>query len=269
MTQRCPICGLDTFTEDVIRTGYLNTSTIRQCSNCTWKKVIRLSGPGGPAINKLVSESRQEFLQVLQRTGSVRATAAELKSRAFKRQQGSAVEQVETQKPAKIRGSRSSRPPKPAPPRTNPPKPSRSRTLLQRAEATSTAKLPRSGCSLCGNTHPRHEPGSNQCQAAANWRKIDAGEWLKRSEQEGFDKVIAMAWPQQHQDKAITNVYARAKAGRSIVLKPVGTDATATLTKARVRLWCSLNPSAGPTLAFQALYSICRQSQAREEATPP
>ncbi len=84
MTERCPICGLDTFAEDVIRTGYLNSSTIRKCSNCTWQKVIRLSGPGGPAIDKLVSESRKEFLQVLESTGSVRATAAELKSRAFK-----------------------------------------------------------------------------------------------------------------------------------------------------------------------------------------
>lgn len=253
MTRRCPICGLDTFAEDVIRTGYLNNSTIRQCSNCTWRKVIRLSGPGGPAIDKVVSESREEFLQVLQRTGSVRATAAELKSRAFKKQQRAAVERVTAQQPANVSGPRSSGLPTPKPPR-----PSRSRTLLQRAQATSTAKAPRSGCSLCGNTHPRHKAGSNQCQATANWRKIDAGEWLKRSEQEGFDKVIAMAWPQQHQDKAVTNVYARAKAGRSIVLKPAGADATATLTKARVRLWCSLNPSAGPTLAFQALYSTCR-----------
>ena len=255
MTERCPICGLDTFAEDVIRTGYLNSSTIRKCSNCTWQKVIRLSGPGGPAIDKLVSESRKEFLQVLESTGSVRATAAELKSRAFKRQQPAPRKRVAAQKPANASGPRSSRRPKSTTPQPKPPKPSRSRAYLQRAQAVSPAEAPRSGCRLCGNTHPRHKAGSNRCQATTTWRKIDAGEWLKRSEQKGFDKAIAMAWPQQHQRKAVTNVYERAKAGRSIVLEPAGTDATATLTKARVRLWCSLNPGASPTLAFADLYS--------------
>lgn len=251
MTRRCPICGLSTFTEEVIRTGYLNNSTIWQCSNCTWKKVVKLSGPGGPAIEKLVTDARKEFLQVLRHTGSVKATATELKARAARRQtRNFAAAQAARQRPTSSTRRRS-----PALPRPTPPRPARSRNLLQRALLTTKAAPPGAGCNLCGNTHSRHETGSNQCQATATWRKIEAGEWLKRSQQEGFDKVIAMAWPEHHQHKAVTNVYARAKAGRSIVLQPVGADTTAALTKARVRLWCSLNPDAAPAQAFLQLYS--------------
>jgi len=251
MTRRCPICGLDTFNKKVIQTGYLNISAIKECSNCTWKQVIRLSGPGGPAIGKIVAEQREALRQVLQRTGSIQATAAELKGRQVERRRSfSAAEQAATRLTSDTSRPRSPRLPKPKPPR-----PSRSRLLLERARSTAPAVTPQSGCGLCGNTHPRHKTGSNRCQAVANWRKIDAGEWLKRSEQQGFDKLIAIAWPQQHQHNAITSVYARAKAGRSIVLAPAGTDTTATLTKARVRLWCSLNPGSAPTQAFTDLYS--------------
>ena len=154
MTRRCPICGLDTFNKKVIQTGYLNISAIKECSNCTWKQVIRLSGPGGPAIGKIVAEQREALRQVLQRTGSIQATAAELKGRQVERRRSfSAAEQAATRLTSDTSRPRSPRLPKPKPPR-----PSRSRLLLERARSTAPAVTPQSGCGLCGNTIPAIKP---------------------------------------------------------------------------------------------------------------
>lgn len=249
----CPMCKCYAFTERLVRTGYLNNSNVFHCTNCDWEQVGRTTGRGGDALRRSVDTHQKEFLQALKQTGSIDLVTSELKRlQAERHRKLNELGRTQTVPNPKIAAPRTRK--QPAAPPPEPPTRAQSHKLVTRAQNAAPVGPCLNGCQQCGNTHPRHETDSNQCRASLTWRKINAGEWLKRSTQSGYDKTIANAWPKQHQHKLITVVYARAKAGRSIVLTPAGHDPTAALTRARVRLWCAQHRGATPAEAFHALY---------------